>query len=100
MEVLRQGMPDNDKREMPFFKELGKMSAAGLVAYGIHYGSVKFYDGFCVPDGWQGFLQGMVTTGSPWCELSMRVLSQSSSMYVNFILIGMSRLMIELIPTV
>jgi hypothetical protein len=92
-------MTENAKDKMPFFKELGKMSAAGLMAYTIHYGTTKFYNELCIPDGVYGFIQGMVTTGSPWCELAMRVSSHSSTLYVNFVLIGMSRMLIELIPT-
>jgi hypothetical protein len=91
--------PEETPYKMPFFKELGKMSAAGLMAYTIHYGTTKFYNGLCIPDGVYGFIQGMVTTGSPWCELAMKVSSHSSTLYVNFVLIGMSRMLIELIPT-
>jgi len=45
-----------------------KAVASGLLAYSVHYVSVKAYDNFCVPDGLLGFVKGVLTTGSPVCQ--------------------------------
>lgn len=65
----------------------------GLV-YVTHYGSTKLYDAFCVPDGIAGFLQGMITAASPWCRLTLNIMSMTEESYSSLVLMGVSRVVI------
>lgn len=71
--------------------ELGKMALSGLIAYSVHYGTAKMYDMICVPDGVVGFLQGMFTNGSPWCQAGLQVMTHTQNTYASVILVGLSR---------
>jgi len=68
-----------------------KLGVTTMIAYSTHYGTVKLYDYFCVPDGITGFLQGLLTVGSPVCELAVKVVSSTQISYSTAILMGLSR---------
>lgn len=82
---------------MPIPHELAKTFASGLLAYSVHYASEKFYDAVCTPDGFSGFIQGLITTASPWCSLALTTMSQTQNLYSNFVLFGVSRLVVEVV---
>jgi hypothetical protein len=71
----------------------GLLSAG--IAYTVHYGAVKAYDNFCVPDGIWGFLQGMVTTGSPLCAAGVKVISNTEVSYSTLVLMGITRVALD-----
>ena len=75
-------------------KELVKAGASVLLVYSTHYGSTKVYDQVCVPDGLYGFLQGMVTTASPWCKLTLDVMKATENQYTTAVMLGISKIIL------
>lgn len=72
-----------------------KAVASGLLAYSVHYVSVKAYDNFCVPDGLLGFVKGVLTTGSPVCQSVLFIVSKTHTSYASILLVGVSRLVVD-----
>ena len=77
--------------------EVGKTVAAILLTYSAHYASTKAYSSFCVPDGLWGYVQGLLTTGSPMCTATLTYASNSQNSYATIITMAVSRIAIELI---
>ena len=75
---------------------IGKGLAAMLIMYTTHYSVAKLYNHFCVPDGIYGFFQGAITTGSPMCMGAMEVLKTTQTSYGSLIMLGTSRLFIDM----
>lgn len=82
---------------MPVGSELRKLLASGLIAYTLHYGTEKFYDAACTPDGVWGFFSGLLTVASPWCSVALSTMSQTQTLYSNFVVFGVSRLLVEFV---
>lgn len=78
-------------------ESITKTALAGLMAYGVHYTTVKAYDTVCIPDGIWGFLQGFVTMGSPMCQMGVNLIKETQTSYSSFLLIGVSRFLIDMI---
>lgn len=74
-----------------------KSGASALLAYTVHYTATKFYNFACVPDGVMGYLTGLLTTGSPICQASVQILSSTQVSYSSFIMIGMTRVIVDLV---
>ena len=77
--------------------EIGKTLATIVVTYTAHYASTKAYSSFCVPDGIWGYVQGLLTTGSPMCSATLTYASNSQNSYATIITMAVSRFAIELI---
>lgn len=75
-----------------FTKELAKTGLSVILVYTGHYSSAKIYDAICVPDGLVGYLQGFITTASPWCRLTLEFMKGTENQYSSVILVGLSRL--------
>ena len=67
-----------------------KLGLSVLVVYTVHYGSVKAYDAFCVPDGIYGYVQGLLTAASPWCRMTLDIMKFTENQYSSGILMGLS----------
>jgi len=77
-----------------------KSVVSALISYSAHYATAKLYSAACVPDGVYGFLQGLVTSGSPVCQVGVQVLSATQVSYSSIIMMGMSRLILDAVaPT-
>jgi hypothetical protein len=77
-----------------------KSVVSALISYSAHYATAKLYSAACVPDGFYGFLQGLVTSGSPVCQVGIQVLSATQVSYSSIIMMGMSRLILDAVaPT-
>ena len=72
-----------------------KTLLAAIMAYASHYGITKVYSEFCVPSGVMGFVQGIITAGSPVCSTAFSVMSNTHITYSTIILTSLSRLMID-----
>ena len=72
-----------------------KALVSALIAYSAHYGVTKVYNEFCVPDGFWGYLQGIVTTGSPICKAGMEVMSHTQVSYSTVIMMGVTRIVLD-----
>jgi hypothetical protein len=77
--------------------EIFKLIASGVLAYSVHYGSEKFYDTVCTGDGVSGFVRGLFTVASPWCTLALSTMTHTQSLYSNFVVFGVSRLLVEFV---
>jgi hypothetical protein len=76
---------------------IGKGLATMLLVYSVHYSVAKLYNRFCVPDTVYGFFQGAITTGSPICMGAMDILKTTQTSYGSFIMLGTSRLFVDII---
>lgn len=74
---------------------VGKTCGSAFVAYSAHYGMTKLYNQFCVPDGFWGYLQGFVTTGSPLCKMGMDVMTHTQVSFSTVILTGVARILLD-----
>ena len=68
---------------------------SAAIAYSTHYGVTKLYSNFCVPDGFWGFLQGAVTTGSPVCQAGVQVLQHTQMSYSTLLMMGVTRVFLD-----
>jgi hypothetical protein len=75
----------------PFSKAIG----SAIISYTAHYGMTKAYTTMCVPDGIYGFLQGLVTSGSPVCQATVQIISSTQISYSQMIMIGISRVILD-----
>ncbi len=73
-----------------------KTLLAAMMSYASHYGITKIYSEFCVPSGAMGFVQGMISAGSPVCSTAFSVMSSTHITYSTIILTSLSRLMIDM----
>ena len=76
---------------------IAKVLATGLIAYSSHYAANKFYNYACVPDGFYGYLQGFVTTGSPICQASLQIISSTQVSYSTTIMTMASRVLVDMV---
>ena len=74
---------------------LGKGIASALISYTTHYITTKAYSEFCVPTGFQGFLQGLISVGSPVCQVGVQAISATQISYSTVIMMGFSRIFID-----
>jgi hypothetical protein len=74
-----------------------KSAASALIAYTAHYASTKFYSYACVPNGWTGYLTGLITTGSPVCQVGVQMITSTQTSYSSMILMGISRFLVDLL---
>ena len=72
-----------------------KSALSALIAYSTHYGVAKIYNMTCVPDGFWGYLQGLISMGSPICQAGVQVLSHTQVSYSSMILMGLTRTLVD-----
>ena len=71
---------------------------AGMLAYSVHYATLKAYSTYCIPDGTWGFIQGLVSAGSPVCQSMLLIGTQTQISYASYVLVGVSRVFVDMIP--
>ena len=76
---------------------IGKALGTILLTYSAHYSITKVYNYVCVPDGIQGFLYGLISTGSPICQMGIQAITSTQTSYSSMILMGVSRVVIDFI---
>ena len=76
-----------------------KSMFSAFLAYSIHYGTTKFYNIACVPDGIIGYLNGLITTGSPVCQVGLQVIANTQVSYSSLITMGISSIFTELLSS-
>jgi hypothetical protein len=81
----------------PGFKEAAKLSLSTFMVYSTHFGAVKAYHTVCVPDGLYGYLQGLITAGSPSCKFILDTITVTQNHYSGVIMVGISRLLLSAI---
>jgi hypothetical protein len=78
-----------------FPSELAKVGVSIVVVYSAHYAATKSYSLVCVPNGWEGYLWGFITTSSPWCRLLLELMKVTENQYSTIILLVLSRLLLK-----
>jgi hypothetical protein len=86
-----------EKEPYKGLQEASKLALSTFIVYSVHFGAVKAYDKFCVPDGVYGYFQGLVTAGSPVCKFALDTITSTQNHYSGVILVGISRLLLGLI---
>jgi len=76
---------------------VGKGFSSALISYTAHYAATKIYSETCIPSGIQGFLQGLVSVGSPVCQVALQTISLTQVSYTTVITMGLSRIFIDLV---
>ena len=76
---------------------LVKGIVSAMIAYSAHYAAIKAYDNYCVPDGFWGYFTGMAATGSPICQATLNVATQSQSAFGALVIMGLSRIVIDMV---
>lgn len=74
-----------------------KIAGSLLLTYTSHYVAANVYTQLCVPGTLWGFLQGMVTTGSPVCTATLSYVSSSQASYSTILTVTVSRLLMDMI---
>lgn len=74
-----------------------KSGASALIAYSTHYFTTKIYNYVCVPDGIVGFLNGLITTGSPVCQTGIQIISNTQVSYSSMIMMGITRILVDIV---
>jgi hypothetical protein len=74
-----------------------KIGGSLLLTYTSHYVAANLYTQLCVPPSLWGFLQGMVTTGSPVCTAALNYVSSSQASYSTILTVTVSRLLMDMI---
>jgi hypothetical protein len=72
-----------------------KVAGTLFLTYSTHYGAIKLYSTFCIPDNLLGYLQGMITTGSPVCSATLAYASNSQTSYATIITMTISRAIMD-----
>jgi hypothetical protein len=75
----------------------GKGVTSALVSYSAHYAATKIYSITCIPSGFYGFLQGLVTFGSPVCQAGVQIISATQVSYSSIIMMGLSRMILDIV---
>lgn len=74
-----------------------KSGFSAILAYSAHYAATKFYNYACVPDGFVGYLSGLITTGSPVCQAGVQIISNTQVSYSSMIMMGITRVLIDVV---
>jgi len=83
---------------MPILESiLVKGLVSAMIAYSAHYAAIKAYDNYCVPDGFWGYFAGVAATGSPICQATLNVATQSQSAFGALVIMGLSRIVIDMV---
>jgi hypothetical protein len=77
-----------------------RTAVAALISYSTHYSITRVYTYFCIPDGFNGFLQGLVTTASPICATLLSVMSHSHITYSTLIVTSLAKILVDSITGV
>lgn len=77
-----------------------KFVTTAALTYSAHYGIAKMYNMVCVPDGLMGYIYGVVSMGSPICQVGLQAMTSTQVSYSSMIMTGITRLIVDYImPT-
>ena len=80
-----------------YLQTLAKIVLTVFLTYGTHYGITKAYSEICIPNGLEGFLRGMLTTGSPVCTVVFNAMSHTQASYGTIVLTSLSSTIASLV---
>ena len=76
---------------------VAKSIASALISYTAHYTSTKLYSYLCVPDGFIGYMTGLISAGSPVCQVGVQIISSTQTSYSSMLLMGISRIIVDFV---
>lgn len=74
-----------------------KAIASAVIAYSVHYSTVKIYTTVCVPDGLWGYVQGLVSMGSPMCQAGVQIIQSTQVSYSSMLMFGLTRFALDVV---
>jgi hypothetical protein len=85
---------------MQSIEPIVKFVTTAALTYSAHYGIAKMYNMVCVPDGLMGYIYGVVSMGSPICQVGLQAMTSTQVSYSSMIMTGITRLIVDYImPT-
>jgi hypothetical protein len=85
---------------MQSIEPIVKFAATAILTYSAHYSIAKVYNMVCVPDGLMGYIYGIISMGSPLCQVGLQAMTSTQVSYSSMIMTGITRLVIDyIIPT-
>jgi len=78
-------------------ESIAKSVLSAIIAYSAHYATTKIYNDVCVPDGIWGYIQGLVSIGSPICQVGVRIIENTQVSYSSMIVMGITRIIVDLV---
>ena len=85
---------------MQSIEPIVKFVTTAALTYSAHYGIAKMYNMICVPDGVMGYIYGVVSMGSPLCQVGLQAMTNTQVSYSSMIMTGITRLLVDYImPT-
>ena len=82
---------------MEAMEPIVKFVTTAALTYSAHYGIAKIYNMVCVPDGLMGYIYGMVSMGSPICQVGLQAMTSTQVSYSSMIMTGITRLVLDYI---
>jgi hypothetical protein len=87
-------------QSMQSIEPIVKFVTTAALTYSAHYGIAKMYNMICVPDGLMGYIYGVVSMGSPLCQVGLQAMTNTQVSYSSMIMTGITRLLVDYImPT-
>ena len=87
-------------QSMQSIEPIVKFVTTAALTYSAHYGIAKVYNMVCVPDGLMGYIYGVVSMGSPICQVGLQAMTSTQVSYSSMIMTGITRLLVDYImPT-
>jgi hypothetical protein len=78
-------------------ESIAKSALSALIAYSTHYGVAKVYDAVCVPDGFWGYVRGLISMGSPICQAGVQIITHTQVSYSSILMMGITRTLVDMI---
>lgn len=78
-------------------ESIAKSALSALIAYSTHYGVAKVYDAVCVPDGFWGYVQGLISMGSPVCQAGVQIITHTQVSYSSILMMGITRTLVDMV---
>lgn len=82
---------------MQSMEPIVKFVTTAALTYSAHYGIAKMYNMVCVPDGLMGYVYGIVSMGSPICQVGLQAMTSTQVSYSSMIMTGITRLVLDYI---
>jgi hypothetical protein len=78
-------------------ESIAKSALSALIAYSTHYGVAKIYNAACIPSGFWGYLQGLISMGSPVCQAGVQIITHTQVSYSSILMMGITRTLVDMV---
>jgi hypothetical protein len=76
-----------------------KAGLTALIAYSSHFSVTKLYNVICIRDGIYGFIEGLMTAGSPLCSSLLTVMTYTQVTYSTLLVTSITRILVDIVNT-